>query len=119
MLCCLCLQAIHALLGIKCQKVCAAGHFSLVLTLGGKVSMLHNLSVHMCDIYVSFGLYLFQVYSFGNAIGVGNGSTVPMKVTPWLMEGLDQEIIFDIACGDGHCLALTQSMYTGITFPGG
>lgn len=53
---------------------------------------------------------LLQVYTFGNGSGVGKGVTDPKQLTPWLVEGISSEIIVDIATGDGHCLALTQSM---------
>lgn len=50
------------------------------------------------------------MYSFGNGSGVGRGLTEPRQTTPWLIEGLEKEIIIDICTGDGNCLALTQSM---------
>jgi len=50
-----------------------------------------------------------QVYSFGNGSGVGKGTIEPRQLTPSLIDDLDGEIIIDIATGDGHCLALTQS----------
>ena len=54
-----------------------------------------------------------QVYSWGNGSGVGKGTTEPRQYTPWLVETLEGEMIIDIATGDGHCLALTQSEENG------
>ena len=41
---------------------------------------------------------------------MGKGTTEPRQYTPAIIEHLEQEIIIDIVTGDGHCLALTQSM---------
>ena len=51
------------------------------------------------------------MYSFGNGSGVGKGTTEPRQYTPWVIEGLEDEMVIDISTGDGHCLALTQSKH--------
>ena len=41
---------------------------------------------------------------------MGKGTTEPRQYTPSIIEHLEQQVIIDIVTGDGHCLALTQSM---------
>ena len=47
------LQAIEALRGMMCQKVCAASQFSVVLTAGGKVNMCLCTCVLICSSYMT------------------------------------------------------------------
>ena len=51
-----------------------------------------------------------KVYTFGKGSGLGIGTSDTTQSTPWLVDTLTSEIIVDITTGDGHCLALTQSM---------
>ena len=53
------------------------------------------------------------MFSLGNTIGVGEGSIAPQQHTPWLISALADELSIDIATGEGHCLALTQSKVAG------
>lgn len=40
---------------------------------------------------------------------MGKGVTDPRQLTPWLVQAVSSEMFVDLATGEGHVLALTQS----------
>ncbi|XP_076815895.1 putative E3 ubiquitin-protein ligase HERC1 isoform X3 [Clavelina lepadiformis] len=77
-------KVIEGLGDLLFQKLCAGSQYSLALTTTG------------------------SVYSWGcgACLGCGSPDTVVMK--PTLIEELTFTRVVDVACGDGHCLAITH-----------
>ncbi|CAH1796720.1 unnamed protein product [Owenia fusiformis] len=77
-------KVIEALTGLYIRKVACTGQSSLALTSTG------------------------QVYSWGHGACLGIGSADATSLRPRLIEDLQCTRVVDIACGEGHCLALTH-----------
>ncbi|KRT81777.1 Regulator of chromosome condensation repeat containing protein [Oryctes borbonicus] len=78
-------KVIEALQGLNIRKVCAGAMFSMALTASGKV------------------------YTWGTGPPLGLGTSDTLCLVPTLVQDLTPYRIIDIAAGDSHCLALTET----------
>ena len=64
----------------------------------------------MMDVNLLSALYVvyLQVYAWGCGSCLGCGSAEATALRPQLVEELQNQRVVDIACGDSHCLALTN-----------